>query len=415
MNQQVVEVEQSRPDTDVQSKQSKGRRRHVDAAVVIDPPGEEVGGHEWLTDLWEQLIMNLRSDNQLTRLELLLELVGKYRVLRTEHVREWVWVHKEAGRVSAASSYSLCSEAVGAAVRHGFLQTIRMKGEGRMGSALVLGAAGMERERLRLGLKSAGPNYAAMLGSRGSKLRHDLLISDFMVQSLLDVERLGGQLDWLDHYRDWRMPGYGQKKGQLQWDALGYSEIAGLRLDFYLELDHNRMDLEDMRQKLAAYAEHYRQQFETKRWQTATDRKDYPDLLVVTSGGEERLDHLVEQMAGRLKQHKMDGKLAIYCTTTKRIERAVESGRAHNPLAAPVWTSWNWPQGASSTGLREDHFPLMDYQGLLQGVTKRLERLLGEAEATNGEARAAVLERLGKVKRTAELVAARVQSGKETT
>lgn len=391
----------------------KERRRRL-GAQVPEPQGERIKeqaaspsglSDEEIARRWVEVRQRLRGNWEVARAEQVLEMLGRYKVLRIEHLQQTIW---GAAGLKSSTIATLTAESIGTLTRLDFTEVVRMRGEGLGSGALVLGESGRRLIQVWQGRKKIGGDLAARLGSRGDKLRHDLLISDFMIAIRLDIEQLGGTVEWVDEAQSWRTSGYGHKQGQLQWDALGLSEIAGLRLDWLLELDHNRMELANMRQKVVAYCEHYKRQFTTGKWQTELGRAGYPEVLVVTSGGEERLDHLIQEMAARLHELKMDQKIAMSFTTTSRIEQARASGNAHNPLDAQVWATMNWER-SNAFGVREDNFPIVNYQQLLGELEKKMRKLLADLETAEVAVKPRLRERLAEIKSVMEKLLPRVQ------
>lgn len=157
--------------------------------------------------------------------ERLLHMLHYYKVLRGRHLRDLLFFGQKESLVKRRG-YTLLA----ALERLEFVREFRLKdGEG----GYVLGAAGRAWLKHYEGLKAEPRDLVSLLGTRGDRTQHDVLISDFMVPIWKDALSLGGQFYWRNIKDNPDPDGY----AIVRWDGLGDLAIGGDRYVFFLEAD----------------------------------------------------------------------------------------------------------------------------------------------------------------------------------
>lgn len=291
--------------------------------------------------------------------EAALQLLFRYRVLRGEHIRQLVYPGL-SDRTSERKGYTLLA----GLRRWGFVARVGMP-EG--GPAYVLDEFGRAWIRHREGLRSEPRDQVAILGTRGSKALHDVLIGDFMIPLKRDIEGLGGEVTWLCGLDIPDREGY----LYVMPDAYLDIELAGEHRRYFLEVDRGTEQLAQFATKVERYAE-YRSHGD---WRLL-GAGNFPAVLTVTTGttdnadGEKRMRNMREAALHRAKfrDHNNRNLPTWFFTTFTRIKES----KAHNPLEAFIWTK------AQDDG---GHYALLTYSKLADAAIANWQaayKLLGE-------------------------------------
>lgn len=289
-------------------------------------------------------------------------MLWRYRVLRGEHLRQLVFRGNSEATAARRGSTLLAELA-----RQGFVVQVWMpKGS----AAYVLGDIGRAWIRYSEGLKFEPRDQVATLGTKGSKVLHDVLIADFVTPIMLDTEAMGGRLDWRCGRDNLDRDGY----KFVQWDAHLDLHIAGTRISFFVEIDRGTEDLAKFGEKVARYAGYQGR----GDWKAAMRLAHFPIILVVTSGAEERIMNMADEVAAMSKTYDPHRVLDWRYTTFRRLELAA----TENPLDAVAW-------GDISGGNRYQSMLVYDF--LLNAALDEWKRIARERDAATSQVERGVL------------------------
>jgi len=278
---------------------------------------------------------------------------------------------------------------------HGFVERVWLPGGGS--AAYVLGDIGRAWIKYTAGLQYEVRDQVAILGSRGSKVLHDVLIADFMVPIKLDIERLGGDFQWLVG-RDNR-----DRKAHVtvMWDAYGEITFCNERLAFFVEIDRQTENLARLGEKVEKYHRYY----EDGNWSELLGVDEFPEILLVTSGGEQRLANMVGEIGRQLDRVDNEDNLVWLLTNFERLERTV--GEMYNPLDAYIWENISCSEDSNNS-----YNAVMGYDWMVEAIEAEITRLKAQlAESDYAPQQAGLKTRLTQLQAQRKLVAARVRGG----
>ena len=299
----------------------------------------------------------------------LLMLVDKYGPLRAAHLDLLVG--------------EACGERIRRLIEAEFL--IRLEIGRGWGQALLLADYGrvwlpLYKRRKRI------PNDLVSRYTRfGNWLHHDTKVADFMVSLLAETELLAGQVDWFTPRRHPDREGY----RVVRWDACGRFSLFGRSFGFVLEADCSSEENPKFAEKVYRYQE-YLDDFD---WQGVVAYGEVLPILVVTTGGETRLQNMKRAVNEVLVEVEGSAVQQWWFTTYDRLA----ADPLRNPLYAPVWEQ-GWSVAA----------PVLYYKDNLQATSSYLHKLASNYDELLAGEREAATKKLQRLRSALPLLVERL-------
>ncbi len=299
----------------------------------------------------------------------LLMLVDKYGPLRAAHLDLLLG--------------EACGEQVQRLVEADFLIRLEI-GKGR-GESLLLADYGRVWLPLYKGRKRIPNDLVGRYTRFGNWLHHDTKVADFMVSFLAETELLAGQVDWFTPRRHPDREGY----RVVRWDACSRFSLFGRSFGFVLEADCSSEENPKFAEKVYRYQE-YLDDFD---WQGVVAYGEVLPILVVTTGGETRLQNMKRAVNKVLAEVEGSEVQQWWFTTYDRLA----ADPLRNPLYAPVWEQ-GWSVAA----------PVLQYNDDLHAVSNYLHKLATDYDNLLGLERQAATRKLQRLRSTLSLLVERL-------
>lgn len=285
--------------------------------------------------------------------EAVMRLLFDYRVMYGEHLRQMVY-----GARSDASMRKHGYTLMANLRRHGFVEKVLMPDKR---AVYVLGDVGRAWVRWTEQLRYEPHDQVAILGTRGSKVQHDVLISQFCVPLVLDLDEIGGSWYWTNR-------GTPDREGfkTVMWDAYLDLHLFGWHRHAFLEIDRGTETLNQWFEKVYRYINYFKE----GDWKGRLMYSHFPSVWVITSGGEQRIEGLKEATTWPTDQTVK--KIAWRFTSFERIRNAGYI----NPLAGGVWDS-------ISSGI---YTTLLNYSERLGRAAQKWQEISERAKASTNRA-----------------------------
>lgn len=235
--------------------------------------------------------------------------LGNYNELLGEHLLE-LYYH----RLTPGSANRLFLSEVGQLQEEGWIESEAFPG--RRDRIYWLGQWGRVLQTL---------NGRRRFGNRRLLWDHSVLTADVMVSINRDARTQGGWAEWWGEYESW-LP------AELRPDAIGGVTLGRDRLDFFLEADTGSETQGIIDEKARAYTRYY----QSGEWLLDHSGDNFPAILVVTSVGRGRVQHMAERVQERMEECGVQ--LNWFMTTESQYLQAENEG-ANGILHAHIWTN----------------------------------------------------------------------------